>query len=431
MQAISESARRRFIGGGAVALIGASLLLAPSMASADVEDAPILLARGQSSNFRNLNGDILTIKSDTKEVGERIIAAETADGQPAIITIQTAPVGSLDSMTMDEMVPAEGMGFVEEDPGTLVEVLPSEQLSLDQADWEEVSALAVTRSTATFRWDASLVPFEGSLDGEALGTSVDGRITVENLEPAHTYTVELRGQIAGPDGEAASSVKTITVATLGGTPKRSARTYQAYTTAFMHRTFIPPASVDGSMCNWGNPNYTFKGDNRSYKTPTAAGPNETPNYRTMMFANINWDNAAPYTVITAKGVGLSVTQNNGVTAHSSYADTSGMKFEEIQSGGAYAQVRFNHTASNPHCSILNANYGGAIRYNEIVRFYRSGTVEVVGYRQQAPAHEGYARFSDASGAETWTTVFQLGNSGFHCLIAELCSTQTLNYSKSY
>jgi hypothetical protein len=420
-----------------VATAGASLL-APGLAAADPrgEVAPVMLKAGQYSDFRDENGEALLVRADSEEIGERTVVTESRLGERALITIQSAPVNSLHSL---EEVPIDvpDPGFVAENSGPVVEERLSDQLSLDPSDWQIIASTAVTRTSVTLRWDASIKAFDGYIDGAPVGTSSDGSLTIRGLTPGKSYAIELQGWVSGSPSQDLASTKTIQLRTLGDDTHIEAdrmttgRTYQAWTTAFMHKTFIPQSSVDGSMCNWNNSAFTFKGDNRDFKLPDATAPFGTVDYRTMMFANINWDNAAPYTVVTASGVGLSVTQNNGSTVASSYADMSNMKFEEIQSGGAYAQVRFNHTASNPHCSLFDVSYGGAIRYNEIVRFYRSGTVEVVGYRHQAPRHEGYARFSNASGAETWTPVFRLGNTHFMCLLASLCAPESINYSKSY
>lgn len=110
---------------------------------------------------------------------------------------------------------------------------------------------------------------------------------------------------------------------------------------------------------------------------------------------------------------------------------SQMLFEDAYSSVAYAQVRFNHTAANPHCKLFDANYGGSIKYNEIVRFYRSGTVEVVGWRKPVPAHEGYVRFNSTTGSEIWMSAFTRTNEGFQCLIDGFCANDPINVSRSY
>ncbi|MFL4475606.1 hypothetical protein ACIPVK_16545 [Paeniglutamicibacter sp. MACA_103] len=122
---------------------------------------------------------------------------------------------------------------------------------------------------------------------------------------------------------------------------------------------------------------------------------------------------------------------NGVQTHASYTSLDGMQFQQLKATDSFAQVRFNHTATNPHCQLFNASYGGAIRYNVMVRFYRSGVVDVIGSRRKAPAHEGWARFNTASGGEKWVSVFKLNHVSFNCLLVGLCLPQNIKSSVSY
>ena len=101
-----------------------------------------------------------------------------------------------------------------------------------------------------------------------------------------------------------------------------------------------------------------------------------------------------------------------------------MYFKDMQKSGAYAQVRFDHAAGNPFCTV------GNIRYNVVNRIYRSGVVEMVGYRQQAPAHEAYVRFNNSSGGEFWVTMLRLANKNFNCLFEPSCATEQINSSLS-
>src|SRR5690606_38981295 len=88
-------------------------------------------------------------------------------------------------------------------------------------------------------------------------------------------------------------------------------TYQPYTTAFTYKTFIADQYVPldwyvaFSCGQWFDTSRSFGGDDRSWAPPTFAAPYETPHYRTMLFANVNWDNPAPYDVILAGGIGQS------------------------------------------------------------------------------------------------------------------------------
>lgn len=61
------------------------------------------------------------------------------------------------------------------------------------------------------------------------------------------------------------------------------------------------------------------------------------------------------------------------------------------------------------------------------RIYRSGLIEMVGWRIQAPAHEAYARFN-TTGSDTWKTMIQRPNGGFSCLFEPACATDNINVS---
>lgn len=208
-------------------------------------------------------------------------------------------------------------------------------------------------------------------------------------------------------------------------------TYQQYTTAVTYRTFIEPANVDASMCNWGDTSYTFDGDGRSWSYPGSNEPFQTPNYRTLMMLNINWNNAPPYDWVAMKNVGKSVTRRYGGIVQTTYADMDQMLFTEAYAASGYAQARFNHRASNPHCKIFDINYGGSIQYNVMFRIYRSGTIEMVGWRKPVPHHEVYVRWNRSNGSEFWAPLVRRGNSGFHCLLDGACATDNYNLSASY
>lgn len=406
-------------------------------------DEAIALREGQDSRVNTTTGEALSVLSDSNEAGERLVLAEGRGGWPVRVVVQSVPDSAPAALGSPDA--SEGSSsFTTEAPELVVERRVSAEIASDSSRWKIASSYATTPTTASFMWDEAQGAFSATIDGAGRQISSGEAIVFEGLEPESSHTVVLTGSI-GRSGEApVESEKTFSIKTLGDkgrlegerdpSPLRlqaESNSYQTYTTAYVHKTFIPDATVDGSLCNWTDSSYRFKGDDRGYRTPSADTPYGTRDYRTMMFVNVNWDNPAPYTVVTAKDVGESVTQHDGVTTHASYASSDDMKFEEIESGGAYAQVRLNHSASNPHCNLLDVNYGGAIRYNELVRFYRSGIVEVVGYRRAAPAHEMYARFSDSAGTESWTTVSQRDNQGFMCLIETACALDKYAISKKY
>ncbi|HEU5224062.1 MAG TPA: hypothetical protein VFU07_10355 [Candidatus Lumbricidophila sp.] len=427
----------------AATFVGLMSMVVTQPALADPGDengAAVDLSQPSDAIFETVDGKRLQTIAVVDDVGERVVTGRTAAGEAATIVIQSVPVGSLAGLVDTESSMAEP-GEVDENPGPIVETFKSELLPSGPEMWQPSFAYSATETTASFSWYLAADEFDVFVDGEKAGTSTGHTFELGDLDPGHTYRVEIVGSTA-ETGESLPASKTIELRTQPTglqdpsrqvTDQIAPLTYQAYTTAFTHRTFIPEASVGAWMCNWGDSSYTFDGDNRSYSYPNFDEPWQTPNYRTLMFANVNWDNPAPYDVIGVKNVGQSVTRHNGAVVHATYASMDQMLFQNVSSGGAYAQVRFNHTSSNPHCKFFDANYGGSIKYNEIVRFYRSGLVEVVGWRKPVPAHEGYARFNTSGTPvyDVWLNVFQKPNQGFGCLIDGACANDTINASRSY
>ncbi|GAA3317402.1 hypothetical protein GCM10017710_31620 [Arthrobacter ramosus] len=355
---------------------------------------------------------------------------KVGSGAPAKIVIQKAPPMTSGSTAAFAVLEPERQ--LSSPPAVEVSSLDEKDLKFDTSSMRSVSAWAVTPWTASLAWAVpdSSVASKVYLNGSFIQTVKGGRFSIPGLLPATKYVLKVTTPLTTDQGEAESE-KTFTLQTLAeiGLPV-TAKTFQTYSTAFQYKTFIPPARVDASMCNWGDNSFTFGGDNRGFRSPPVNAPFDTPNYRTMMWANVNWQNPDGQKLVLAKNVGQSITYKNDQVYATSYASTANMLFQDGQSAGSYAQVRFKHDASNPHCKLFDINYGGVISYSVIVRFYRSGLVEVVGNRQQAPAHEGWARFSTTAGTEQWLNVFQLDHLNFKCLVG-LCGTQTINHARAY
>ncbi len=417
----------------AVFVTAGSCLLSIGPARADESEVGILLDLNQTARFTDLDKHQIEIVSDNADEGERTILGETRQKSPVKIVIQKAP-------PMDRPVASDvkGKPKLDEDrqlsapPEVEVQSLSASQLKFDTSTMKPVSAWAVTPTTASLAWEVpnQATKSEVYVNGRFFESVSRGKFSTNGLVPNSEYTFTVVTPLSA-DLSGEESRKTFTLRTL---PKDGfavvPMTYQTYGTAFQYKTFIPPARVDASMCNWADSSYTFGGDNRGFRSPPVNAPWDAPDYRTMMWANVNWQNPDGEKLVLAKNVGQSITYQHNQVVATSYASTSNMLFQDGQSAGSYAQVRFKHDASNPHCKLWDVNYGGAISYSVLIRFYRSGLVEVVGNRQQAPAHEGWARFNTIAGTEQWLNVFQLDNAGFHCLVG-LCGTQTINHARAY
>ncbi|MGJ8720555.1 MAG: hypothetical protein ACSHW9_01800 [Salinibacterium amurskyense] len=422
----------------AVSTLMVAGVLAPANATeTNVDNGFIVDLQFDAKEFQTREGATLRVVSDDAQSGERVVNVVTATGEPARLIFQSVPKELMKEDLTPKPPESVDYSSTKTSPGMVTEEMQSTLIGADPALWAPSFAFAVTRTTASFKWPLSVGEFQLSVDGGIADTSEDGALELRGLTPGTKYSVEITGGIADTNGAQVPVQKTLVLETFSNESAElqqetySAKTFQAFSTAFMHTTFIPEASVGGEMCNWGNTSYTFGGDNRSWWFPTSISPNQTPNYRTMMWANINWGNPEPYRVITRKNVGQTKLYNNGTLVNSAYASMDQMLFQDAYSSGAYAQVRFNHTAANPLCQIVNVNYGGSVQYNEIVRFYQSGTVEIVGWRKPAPAHEGYIRFNSSTGAEIWTNAFKRSSQGLHCLVDGLCAYDNINVTKSY
>lgn len=437
MRSSKQSMLRKWTSIWAVLITAGGCLLSIGPAAADELEPGILLDLKQTSHFTDLNKKKIDVVSDDADEGERVILGTTRQKTPVKIVIQKAPPMDPADAGVGSMVGINGKPKLGEDrqlsdaPEVEVDTLSASELKFDTSTMRPVSAWAVTPTTASLAWET---PNEATksdvyLNGKFLQYVSRGKFSTNNLRPLTDYTFTVVTPVDDRSGE--ESRKTFTLRTLSKDGQAiTPMTYQAYGTAFQYKTFIPPARVDASMCNYADSRYSFGGDNRGFRSPPINAPYDSPDYRTMMWANVNWQNPDGEKLVLAKNVGKSVTYKDNQVVATSYASTSNMLFQNGQSAGSYAQVRFKHDASNPHCKLWDVNYGGSISYSVIVRFYRSGLVEVVGNRQQAPAHEGWARFNTTAGTEQWLNVFKLGNTGFHCLVG-LCGTQTINYARSY
>ncbi len=312
----------------------------------------------------------------------------------------------------------------------------SDELAFDEALLEPTFAYAVTPTTVSFTWASNseakryLVLRDGVKIVETTGTS----FAEDGLSSGAQYRYELIG--VDVNGDTISS-RMMPVQTLSNNKAASDKggvvvpmTYQPYTTAFTYKTFIADQYVPldwyvaFSCGQWFDTSRSFGGDDRSWAPPTFAAPYETPHYRTMLFANVNWDNPAPYDVILAGGIGQSKLYDSSHTViETKTADFSNTNLIDTYKAGAYAQTHWQHSVGNPFCAV------GAITYDVVVRFYRSGSIEVVGDREPVPHHEGYGRWDSGSG-EFWDAMFQRTNEGFDCLVG-YCTDDPIIVSETH
>lgn len=375
-----------------------------------------------------MDGEPLQILADDGELGERTVIAAASSGEMVRYIIQSSSVTDDDLRAMRDSladVPVTSFSDVKPTPREYGVDAPAPR---DDLVWTPVSVIAATSDTVVISWAED--DFTAISDGVEL-KSQGRQIVVTDVKPDRSTSVQLQATEDVGGGVELQRERRLDVSAFSGSGI-APLTYQPYNTAYVHKTFIPDSRVSAVFCgNW--PTYSFGGDNRSYRVPTVVDtPFGDPHYRTMLFGNVNWGNPSPYNFVWVKDVGASKIYNNDTLEATLYASTDEMNVTDISVGSTYAKAYFNHTASNPHCSFLDVNYGGAIRYAEWVEYYRSGTVAVDGYRFKAPAHEMYARFTNSSGTEVWQTVLRRPNDGFQCLLGNgACGMDFYQQSVSY
>lgn len=425
---------------GIAALLATSGSWGAAAAEPSSASGPVLLSLDNGFKFTDFNGGVIEVLADNDAGGERTITGQQQDGTPVVITIQSAVPAPAGLPADPEAVASSALtnyttgGPVEETQG-----FTNEQLAFDESQLRPVFAWAVTPSTVSLTWAQvdGIAGFDIYRDGTLVNTVTTNSFLDSGLTSETQYVYEVKGEGIALDSSSAvpTSERTVPVATLASSLLRASGagvvpyTYQPYTTAFIYKTFIPDAWVNPDFfaavgCGLaGQDGYQFKGDNRGYANPGPGAPGIPNDYRSMMFVNVNWDNPAPYDLYLTKGIGSTQLYRYGTLQETRTASMDNMLFQDLQKSGAYAQVRFNHSAGNPFCTA------GAITYNVIVRLYRSGTIEVVGSRYPAPNHEGWGRYSNSGGSEAWYNIFQLNNQGFNCLTGA-CGSETINYNRT-
>lgn len=327
-------------------------------------------------------------------------------------------------MLSDMNAPIPDTGYsTEAPPAETVHITP-DFLPKD-VTWTPISAVVASPNAVSVAWKND--DFVLEVAGNPAVKSAGGVATLIGLKENEDYEASITKMSELSEDIEFVEQRNFTFQTSSADGVVSAAAALPYTTAYVHKTFIPDARVPGWGCTL-NPTVTFGGDDRSWETPTPAEPGGTgQKYRTQMFGNINWTNPAPYDFVSVKNVGATTVYTNNVLTTTVYASMSDMNFESVQVGTNYAKAYFNHTAGNPGCTFMGVAATGSIRYAEWVEFYRSGTVAVNGYRFKAPAHEMYGRLDDWS----WKTISRRSNEGFHCLLGNAaCALDFYNVSVS-
>ena len=431
-------------------LTAATVVVSGIPAHADVADDAYVLAdiSGRIVDSEGRAVRVLDVLGDSQESAEETALVQTSGGDYAVVTTQWRvirephrPPGSFEYPTSDSgthEVGPDGSSVVTE--GYNFEELPI----IKRADMEVAFVSAVASSVVSLAWAPSAGAREYVVfrDGTEVERTAGPTFLDENVESDSELTYEIVAEVEATDStEASRSTRTVPISVLSDDAQDFTRsdgslaplTYQLYTTAFIYKTFITNQYVQvgameaaGCFLSGAAVGDYFGGDNRYYATPGIGAPWTTPSFRTMAFMNVNWDNPAPYDLISAKQVGPTHLYDSSFGLKGTLtASANAIVFQNPSHSGNYVVFGISHEVTNPWCAY------GAIRYSlPYVEIYRSGTVSIEGSRQPVPAHEAYARFNTSSGAEVWLSLYQGAQGDFVCLTG-VCAAESINASRTY
>lgn len=319
-------------------------------------------------------------------------------------------------------------GFVETD-STITREGSLVGQAVDSGALERRFMYAMTPTEISLAWAEvpNATAYNVSVDGVVIHSDAQSAFSLGGFAPGDMKTFSI--EAVNESGEALST-RTFAAQFASSYRPVSSRSYQTYNSSFVYRTFIPMASVGPldlpttlGCGQFLQGNRTFSGDNRTWVTPPFNTPSDNTSYRTSVFLNVNWDNPAPWDIVWSTKVRPTRLLENGVQIDTRTASSDGIQVSDAYTSGAYAQARISHVVGNPYCSA------GAITYNAVVRMYRSGVFEVVGYRYPVPAHEVYGGW-DVGGYVMWYPIIAMPHTAFVCLLG-WCGTQGISASATH
>lgn len=435
--------RRVVLGAASLVFAGSLIVGTPAAWGSAPEPPPTIDFR--QNRVTDASGTELRVKSTTGDEGELTTRADTATGTPVVIVRQSAPVeapptelspdGSAEAVQeaqqVDGSLPAELVGteYVE---GANTQAIREEAKTspADPSTFALRFVQALTPHSVSFAWkqDEGVATTQVLRDGAVVADGTAVAFSETGLETDRRYEYQILSRDVAGDIVGTRMIP-VTLPTTSAMP-RTPRTYQPWVSGFVYRTFIPDSRVNMDLMTTlgcgqaGKTGMTFGGDGRSWVTPPYNTPWDSTSFRTSVFININWDNAAPYDVVWTKEVKPTTLYQNGVLKEQRTASADGIKLSNISATSNYAQAYINHAVGNPFCAA------GAITYNAWARFYRSGTFEVSGSRFPVPAHEVYGGWDNGSGTKVWRPLARLNNEGFACLTGA-CGSKQVYGSATY
>lgn len=395
--------------------IGATLLtalaFAPPATGAGGTAAAVAISGEDVIVTDTATGDPVELTLDSDAIGERLYSGTLSNSDSVQVRVYDIP---MDSNVGSDATP---IGESQQEDYVLEEMQAIDS-GAPVLNWQISLAVAETQTSVAMAWmpeaDAT---YEVSRDGTVIATGSETSFVDSNLPKGANPEYRLVSTTG-----ATQSTRTVPT-------ENVIQAYQPYKTAVQYETFIPnyrvPAGWLAGMTCSARRTDEFGGDNRSFSLPTtsASTPDTRSDFRTLMYFEVAWDALPPNDLRIYKAIRPTRLYRNNALIATKTASSSSMYFKNLQhgAGSAYAQAVFDHSAANPFCSV------GSVRYRVTNRFYRSGMVETVGWRRQAPAHEVYARRNDGWG-NFWSTITRRTNGGFACLADGACATDYFSAS---
>ncbi|MGX5682695.1 hypothetical protein [Schumannella luteola] len=422
-------ATKRVLGIAAALAIGATLIAGVPTA-ADPVDVPIDLDIQNLTTLEDTNGDPITVDDDVAGDGVRTLTGETASTFPFEIVVYLGDPVEWGADNLSNMVALEAEAAPEMVEGSDVDS-PAQVQQFDQEDYpldseavaEPVLAVATTLTTLSISWlpNEAASTYNLYLDDSLVVTGSTPAFQVTGLTSETSYQVTAEsiglGDPLAPELAPHDTSQSLEVRTRpDSSARRSGDSALLESSTFNIRTFIPwqflqenpldPAISDA--CLWANAldpsDYDFMGDNRTFAAPSAS-----PDYRTMMEAEVDWVNGVLYGT-TDVGWTRIWDKDLGTVHAKRKTSQEWMRFTSVAVGTDRAQVRFEHIANDPFCPSFYE--WGAITYSGNLTMYRNGLTVFVGHHTYMPSYEAYARWNEGS----WTNVYKSNAVGLICLI---------------
>lgn len=196
-------------------------------------------------------------------------------------------------------------------------------------------------------------------------------------------------------------------------------TYRNARMLYDYKTFIPNerVGISNSACRGGiSGTGYFAGDNRSWRTPTAA-----VDYRTRVQVEANWTGGYVGFKKWVNSTREYKSSTSTTVVRSATASSKNIYMHSVKRSSSSASFKIYHSAGMPLC-----RFAGPIWYTVTGTMWRNGSASFTGSRARAPRHESYVL---GNRDYTWITVMRRELQAFYCLSNPLCGEDS--WSKTF